>query len=144
MSWPERKTASLWSARDTTRRWRITTSSCGNSRTAYGLGLRASTIATSTSRAIQRTVWLQRLIFRSRGQEKEAVARDAAASFDGGWTGLLGERGDCGSLVVLHVEDGVQLGDLEEVMDLFGQVEQLQLAAAVLHRGEGADQLADA
>ena len=38
---------------------------------------------------------------------------------------LLGEGGDGLCLVVLHVEDGVELGDLEQVMDLLGQVQQL-------------------
>ena len=38
-------------------------------------------------------------------------------------------KGDCGGFVVLHVEDGVELGDLQQVVDLLGQVQQLQLAA---------------
>ena len=57
---------------------------------------------------------------------------------------LACERGDGGGFVVLDVEDGVELGDLEKVVDLLGEIEQLELAAAFLTRGEGADQLADA
>src|SRR5262245_31701589 len=46
-------------------------------------------------------------------------------------------------LVILDVEDGVQLGDLEQVVDFFGEVQQLQLAALVLSGRESANQLAD-
>src|SRR5512147_2387616 len=65
------------------------------------------------------------------------------------WTalpvGLLGgERSDCGGLVVLNVEHGVQLRDLQQVVDFLGQVQQLQIPASVAYRGEGADQFADA
>src|SRR5438309_4547067 len=56
---------------------------------------------------------------------------------------LFGERRNCGCLVVLHVEDGVEFRDLQQIVNLLGQVQQLQLAPAVLHRSEGADQLAN-
>ena len=54
------------------------------------------------------------------------------------------EGADCGGLVVPDVEDGVELGDLEEVVDLLGEVEKLEFAAGIFDRGEGADELADA
>ena len=57
--------------------------------------------------------------------------------------GLL-ESFDCCGFVVLHIEDGIQLGDLQQVVDFFGQVEQLQFATLIAHGGEGAHQLADA
>src|ERR1022692_2021459 len=46
--------------------------------------------------------------------------------------------------VVLYVEDGVEFGDLEQVVHLLGEVKQLEFAALVLGGGEGADQFADA
>src|SRR6478609_6635189 len=58
--------------------------------------------------------------------------------------GNLAERLDCAGFVVFHVEDGVQLGDLQQVVNFFGQVEQLEFAALVAHGGESADQFADA
>src|SRR5208283_1208875 len=56
----------------------------------------------------------------------------------------LVEGADGGGLVVPDVEDGVELGDLEQVVDLLGEVEQLELAAGVFDGGECADQLSDA
>ena len=57
---------------------------------------------------------------------------------------LLVERlyGRC--FVVLHIEDGVKLRDLQQVMYFLGEVEQLEFATLVFGGGEGADQLADA
>ncbi len=40
------------------------------------------------------------------------------------WQKVLLETFDCGGLVVLHIEDGVELGDLEEVMHLLGEVKE--------------------
>ena len=57
---------------------------------------------------------------------------------------LLLERLDRGGFVVFHVEDGVELGDLKQVVDLLGEVQQLQFAALILGGGEGADQFTDA
>ena len=54
------------------------------------------------------------------------------------------ERPDGRSLVILHVKDGVELGDLEEVVHFLGQVQQLQFAALVAYRGKCAYQLANA
>src|SRR6266568_3169702 len=46
-------------------------------------------------------------------------------------------------LVVFHVENGVQLGDLQQVVDLLGQIQQLQFPALVAHGSVCADQFAD-
>jgi hypothetical protein len=50
----------------------------------------------------------------------------------------LAKRLHRGRFVVLHVEHGVELSDLQKVMDLLGQVKQLQFAALVADRGVGA------
>src|SRR5208282_2598211 len=55
----------------------------------------------------------------------------------------LAERFYARCFVVLHIEDGVELGDLQQVVNFLGEVEQLEFAALVLGSGEGADQLAD-
>src|SRR6185312_12345712 len=57
---------------------------------------------------------------------------------------LAGEGLDGAGFVVLYVEDGVELGDLEQVVNLFGEVQELQFAALVTRGGVGADELADA
>jgi len=57
--------------------------------------------------------------------------------------GLL-EGFDGGGFVVLHVKDGVELGDLEQIVHLLGEVEEFEFAALILGGGEGADQFADA
>ena len=67
------------------------------------------------------------------------LAKTCAAKVRG-----LFERFDRGCFVVFHVEDGVELGDLKQVVDLLGEVQQLQFAALVLHGGKGANQFADA
>src|SRR5579862_3652566 len=56
----------------------------------------------------------------------------------------MAEGCDGAGLVVLNVKDGVQLGDLQQIVDLLGQVQQLQLAALVADGGKRADQLTDA
>src|SRR5713101_2727536 len=56
---------------------------------------------------------------------------------------LFLERGDGLGFVVFDVEDGVELGDLEQVVDLLGELEQLQLATLVADGGKRAHQLAD-
>ena len=50
----------------------------------------------------------------------------------------------CPRFIVLDVEDGVQLSDLQQVVHFFGQVQQLQFATLLAHGGEGAYQFADA
>ncbi len=47
-------------------------------------------------------------------------------------------------LVVPYVEDGVQLRSLQQVVDLLGQVQQLQLAPLVADRSKGPEQGVDA
>ncbi len=54
------------------------------------------------------------------------------------------EAFDSGGFIVLHVEDGVKLGDLEQVVHLLGEVQKFELSTLVLGGGESADQLADA
>jgi len=56
----------------------------------------------------------------------------------------LVERLYCGCLIVPHIKYRVELGDLQQVMDLLGEVEQLEVAFLLAHSGEGADQFADA
>jgi len=49
-----------------------------------------------------------------------------------------------GEFVFFYVEDGVELGDLEDIGNFLGEVEEFEFAAGVAHRGEAADQLANA
>jgi len=51
----------------------------------------------------------------------------------------LPERLHRGSLVVLNVEHGIELGDLQQVVDFLGQVQQLEFAALIFYGGIGAD-----
>jgi hypothetical protein len=44
----------------------------------------------------------------------------------------------------VDLEDGVEFGDLEEILDAFGEVEEFELAAGAGDGGEGGDKLADA
>src|SRR6266496_1593509 len=57
---------------------------------------------------------------------------------------LLGEEvvegSDGGKFVILDVEDGVELGDVEDVLDFLGEVEELEFASGVAHGGEAADE----
>src|SRR5512140_2582258 len=55
----------------------------------------------------------------------------------------LPEGLDGRGFVVFHVEHGVELGDLEQVVNLFREFQELQFPALVLHRGVGADEFAD-
>ena len=57
--------------------------------------------------------------------------------------GLL-KRLHCGGFVVLHVKNRVQLGDLQQVMDFLGEIQQFEFAALVTHGGKSANQFADA
>jgi hypothetical protein len=62
--------------------------------------------------------------------------------------GLLGEEvvegfyG--GEFVVFDVEDGVELGDVEDVLDFLGEVEKFEFASGVADGGEAADEFTDA
>jgi hypothetical protein len=49
-----------------------------------------------------------------------------------------------GEFVVFDVEDGVELGDVEDVVNLLGEIEELEFAACVADRGEATDEFADA
>jgi len=57
----------------------------------------------------------------------------------GGSTRHLFESLDGGSFVVFHIENGVELGDLQQIMHFLGEVQQLEFAALIAHGGEGAD-----
>src|SRR5580704_14793823 len=57
---------------------------------------------------------------------------------------LFVEAGYGGGFVGVDVEDGEELGDLEEVVNFLGQVEELELAATVANGSKSADQFADA
>src|SRR5579872_834485 len=57
---------------------------------------------------------------------------------------VLLERLDRRGFVVLHIEHGIQLRDLKQIVHLLSEVQQLQFAALVLGRGERADQFANA
>src|SRR5882672_3586712 len=56
---------------------------------------------------------------------------------------LLAERFYRQCFVFLHIEDGVELRDLQKVVDLLGQVQQFEFAALFLGSGEGTDKFAD-
>lgn len=47
-------------------------------------------------------------------------------------------------LIVFDVEDGVELGDVEDVANFLGEVKEFEFATGVAGRGEGADQFSDA
>src|SRR5450432_206314 len=49
-----------------------------------------------------------------------------------------------GEFVFADVEDGVELGDVEDVLDFLGEVEELEFAAGVADGGVAADQFSDA
>jgi hypothetical protein len=55
----------------------------------------------------------------------------------------LAERADCDFFVRLHVEDGKEARDLQNVVDALGQMKKLQFALRVPYRSESAHQLAD-
>src|SRR5437763_14439265 len=54
-----------------------------------------------------------------------------------------GKAADCCGLVVMHLENGVELGYLQQVLDAFVQAQQLELAAMVGDGGEAGYQLTD-
>src|SRR5579885_3162449 len=57
---------------------------------------------------------------------------------------LLAERFDRGSFVIFHVEDGIKLRNLQQIMDLLREVEQLKLPTLIADRRKCAHQLSDA
>src|ERR1700677_2339069 len=48
------------------------------------------------------------------------------------------------SFVVFYVEDVVELGDLKQIVNFLGEVQQFEFAAPIFGCGKGADQFADA
>src|SRR5450755_1692536 len=54
------------------------------------------------------------------------------------------ERFDSFSFVFLDVEHGIELGDLQKIVDVLAQIHQLKLAALVAYGGVAAHQLPDA
>jgi hypothetical protein len=44
-----------------------------------------------------------------------------------------------GEFVVFYVEDGVELGDVEDVLNFFGEAEEFEFAAGVADGGEAGD-----
>ena len=51
---------------------------------------------------------------------------------------------DGGEFVVADVEDGVELGDEEDVVNFLGELEELELASGVADGGEAADEFSEA
>jgi len=49
-----------------------------------------------------------------------------------------------GEFVVFDVENGVELGDVEDVVDLLSEVEELEFASGVADGGEAGDEFSDA
>jgi len=58
--------------------------------------------------------------------------------------GRLLVRGDGAGFVVVDIENGVELGELEDVLDLLGKVEELEAGTLVFGSGVGADEFAKA
>jgi hypothetical protein len=54
------------------------------------------------------------------------------------------EGADGGEFVVFDVEDGVELGDVQDVVDLLGEIQELEFASGVADGGETADEFSDA
>src|SRR5882724_13095167 len=57
---------------------------------------------------------------------------------------LFAKSFNCCRFVVLDIEDGIELGDLQQVVDLLGQVEQFEFAVFAPHCGKRAHQFPDA
>lgn len=57
---------------------------------------------------------------------------------------LSGKTADGASFIVVYLKDGIQLGDLEEIVDALGEVEELELAVLTGDGGEGVDEFSDA
>src|ERR1017187_5074798 len=61
----------------------------------------------------------------------------------GGLPHFLRKGADRAGFVFVNVEDGIEFGDLEQVLHPLVEVEQLHLTAVIGHRGEARDQLTD-
>src|SRR5579864_2076285 len=81
-----------------------------------------------------------------RSQRRQERAKDASrhGQAPGEFNKSFLERSDGRGLIILYVEDGVELSDLQEVVDLLGKFQQLELATLIADGGERAHQLADA
>ena len=58
--------------------------------------------------------------------------------------GSFGEGLDGGVLVVVDIEEGVELGELEEILDLGSGAEELEFGGVIARTGESAGELSDA
>jgi hypothetical protein len=54
------------------------------------------------------------------------------------------EGADGGEFVVFDVEDGVELGDVKDVLHFLGEAEEFELASGFADGGEAADKFSDA
>src|SRR5262249_28374528 len=80
--------------------------------------------------------WVRRLFVRSPGIDRRPPG--------GMWAGAAGsERLECGLLVLVDLEQFVELGDLEDLVNLPGDLAHDQLAAGVLHLLVQRDELAE-
>jgi hypothetical protein len=62
----------------------------------------------------------------------------------GRWPAELFEALDGRGLFGVDIENGEEFGDLQEIFDLFGQIQELKFALPAAHGGKAADQLSDA
>jgi hypothetical protein len=83
--------------------------------------------------------------FRGRGPKKGTCSRGTApACLSSSQRAQLFAEGlyrRC--FVIFYIEDGIEFGDLKKIVNLLGEIEQLEFAALILCRGEGADEFAD-
>ena len=68
---------------------------------------------------------------RSAGRRLELLGEEIVEGFYGG------------EFIVFDVEDGVELGDVEDVVDFFAEAEEFEVSAGVADGGEAADQFSD-
>jgi len=77
------------------------------------------------------------------GQRQEQEQRQRAGVPAPQQPKLFGEEvvegADGGEFVVLDVKDGVELGDVEDILNFLGEVEEFEFATGVADRGEAAD-----
>src|ERR1035437_1980468 len=146
MNWRARRTGLRLRGRATTRRSRTTTCSSSSFRITSGRTLPATTRRRGTMRPTRvrrpRRRWTSRSKLSETQETAAGLIRRPFLLMRNGFA--LFEGADGRGFVVPDVEDGVELGDLEQVVDLLGEVEQLEFAARIPDRGEGADQFADA
>ena len=62
-----------------------------------------------------------------------------------GWEGKFSRKAADGlGFVIMHFENRIELGDLEQVLDPFGEAEEFELAVLASHGGIAIDEFADA